>query len=109
MKNFSGLDYFILESCRKSLASKGIDLSHKQILSRIKKLHHLYDKFNNTQHSLLHLWSMYNVDPPYPPYNYCFEAQNDAVNFAKRVKKKYNINCKITQQNNFWRLTGDNE
>lgn len=106
MKDYSGLDYFILESCRKSLASKGIDLSHNQILDRIKKLHHLYNKFNFTQHSLFHLWTMYNTDPPCPPYNYCFETQKEALSFAKKAKEKYNVKCRITPQDKCWRLTG---
>lgn len=106
MKDFSDLDYFILESCRKSLASKGIELSHGQILKRIKKLHHLYSKYNFTQHNLFHLWTIYNNDPPHPPYNYCFETQKEALNFAKKAKEKYNVKCEITPQNNVWRLIG---
>jgi len=109
MKNSTDLDYFILESCRKSLLSKGLDLSHNQILKRIKKLHKLYDKFNFTQHSLFHLWSMYNTDPPHPPYNYYFETQNEAASFAKKAKEKYNVKCEITPQNRVWKLTGKNE
>ena len=109
MKNSTDLDYFILESCRKSLLSKGIDLSHKQILNKIKKLHNLYDKFNFTQHSLFHLWNMYNNDPPQPPYNYCFETQKEAASFAKKAKEKYNVNCKIIPQDSVWKLTGKND
>lgn len=105
--NFSDLDYFILESCRKSLFSKGIDLSHKQILNRIKKLRYLYSKFNKTQYSLIHLWTIYNLDPPSPPYNYFFETQKEAMGFAERAKNKYNVVCDIKLQGNVWKLVGE--
>jgi hypothetical protein len=103
-KKLPELDYFILESCRKSLSAKGLDLSHAQILKRIKNLRHLYDKFNYTQHNLCYLWTMYNSDPPSPPYNYCFETQKEAINFASRAKNKYNIKCEITSTPKGWRL-----
>jgi len=105
MKN-NDFDYFILESCRKSLASKGIYLSHSQVAYRIKKLNYLHDKFNKTQHSLMHLWSMYNTDPPFPPYNHFFETKKEALNFVRRVVNKYNINCDIIPQDKLWKVVG---
>lgn len=106
MKNNSDLDYFILESCRKSLASKGIYLSHKQISKRINRLKSLYEKFNDTQHNLMHLWNMYNVDPPFPPYNHFFETKKDAINFAMRAKDKYDVVCDVVAQNKLWKVVG---
>jgi hypothetical protein len=105
-KNLPELDYFILEVCRKSLSSRGISLTHNQILDKVKNIYSLFSKFNDTNHSLAYLWSMYNSDPPYPPYNYFFETQNEALSFAKKVKDKYNINCEINLTNfRKWKLT----
>lgn len=104
MKKFSDLDYFILESCRKSLFARGIDLSHKQILNRIKKLHHLYEKFSHTQNNLFYMWEMYNNDPPNPPYNYFFETKNEAISFAEKARRKYNVDCEVTFFNKYWKL-----
>lgn len=105
MKNFD-LDYFIIEACKKSLYSKGIDLSYQEILDRVKKVSNLVNKVNHTNKSFAYLWTMYNKEPPPPPYSFTFETEDEAVNFADRVKKKYNVNCNITPQSSgYWRLS----
>lgn len=106
MKNFTGLDKFVLETLRKSLASKGYEFTHFQIYEQIKNVKDLNSRFNHTQYGLYQLWSKYNFDPPKPPYKYYFETQKEAECFAKRAKNKYNVNCDIDLVDfRKWKLT----
>ena len=106
MNRFNKLDTYVLSAIQKTLASKGYDFTIDQIYDQIKKTSELNARFNQTQHSLNHLWTMYGSDPPMPPYNYYFETQDEAISFANRAKKKYDVNCEIDLVNfRKWKLT----
>jgi hypothetical protein len=64
-------------------------------LKKIRSIAFLNEKFNKTSHSFAHLWTMYNTDPPNPPYNFLFETQKEAESFAKRAEEKYDVHCEI--------------
>jgi hypothetical protein len=50
---------------------------------------------------------MYNNDPPSPPYNYFFDTQKEALNFAKRAKDKHGVKCEVVSSGDRWLLTGN--
>lgn len=108
MKKFD-LDYFIVESCKKNLYSKGIDLSSQEILDKIKNISKLAMNDCSDQ-NFAYLWTMYNKEPPPPPYSYTFETEDEAINFANRAMKKYNIICDIVSHDSgHWKLKSKNE
>lgn len=78
-----------------------------EFYKNIRILCNLDKKLNNTSNNLAYLWTMYNLDPPRPPYDYDFETKDEAIDFAERAKEKHNVDCDINFYKDRWKLTSD--
>jgi hypothetical protein len=110
MSQLTSLDKFVLDTISRLLIAKGYGFTSSEVKENVREISAIDLKHNLTQNSLYYLWTKYNADPPKPPYNYYFETQKEAENFAERVKSKHDVNCDIDLIDfRKWKLTEKKE
>ena len=80
-----------LQQKRQQLAENGVELTPDQLLD---SLNHINAICQDNNLSLIDL-KRFNPIPPKPPYNFLFESQEEAQDFAARVKQIHNVDCEI--------------